>query len=292
MSGLVYVNKPKDYTSRDIVNLIGKKLKTKKVGHTGTLDPMATGVLIIALGRATKLTDIITSEEKEYLATITLGIKTDTADITGKVLEEETVNIKEDKIKEILETFIGTYDQEVPIYSAVKVKGKKLYEYARNNETVELPKKPVTIKKIELSSNIKYEDNKTIFDIKCTVSKGTYIRSLITDIASRLNTIGVMSSLVRLKQGNIHINECINIDDIEKDNIIIHDVKEVLNMNTITVDEKLEEYILNGRIIDNKYETPVLFQNKNNELLAIYKIYDKDNTKIKPWVMLKEKING
>ena len=136
MNGVLVVNKEKDYTSRDIVNIISKALKTKKVGHTGTLDPLATGVLVVTVGEATKISELLTSSFKEYIADIELGIETDTLDITGNILKEETVFKTKEEIENILSSMIGSYDQEVPIYSAVKINGKKLYEYAREKEEV------------------------------------------------------------------------------------------------------------------------------------------------------------
>ncbi len=127
MDGIVLVNKPKNYTSRDVVNIVGKKLHTKKIGHTGTLDPLAQGVLILCIGKATKLVDILTSKSKEYVAGITLGVLTDTLDVEGNILKEEKVNVSKNQIIDVLNSFIGKYIQEVPIYSAVKVNGKKLY---------------------------------------------------------------------------------------------------------------------------------------------------------------------
>ena len=198
MNGVLFINKEKGYTSRDVVNIISKHLKVKKVGHTGTLDPMATGVLIVCVGSATKLVDIITNEDKEYIAEITLGIETDTLDITGNIIKEEKVKIPKEKIIEVINSMKGSYNQEVPMYSAIKIDGKRLYEYARNKEKIDLPKRLVNIKEINLIDDIKYINDKTIFKIKCLVSKGTYIRSLVRDIASKLNTIGVMSELIRL----------------------------------------------------------------------------------------------
>ncbi len=146
MNGFLIINKPVGYTSRDVVNIVGKSLKTKKVGHTGTLDPIASGVLVICIGRYTKLVDHLTSLEKEYIAEIKLGVMTDTLDITGNILEEKDFNLTKEQITETLKKFIGKYKMEVPIYSAIKVKGKKLYEYARKNIEVELPVKEVDIK--------------------------------------------------------------------------------------------------------------------------------------------------
>ena len=199
MNGILLIDKPSGLTSRDVVNIVGKSLGTKKIGHTGTLDPLATGVMVLCVGKYTKLVEMLTSYNKTYEASIVLGIKTDTLDITGKVLEEKCSNISLSDILLALKKFEGVYDQEVPIYSAVKINGKKLYEYARENKTIELPKRSVNISKISLISDIKYENNKTLFSIRCNVSKGTYIRSLINDIASSLNTIGVMKELIAIK---------------------------------------------------------------------------------------------
>ena len=167
MDGILLIDKPKGVTSRDVVNCVVKKLNIKKVGHTGTLDPIATGVLVICVGKATKLVNYLTSTEKEYIATVELGTKTDTLDNTGKIIEEQKATIKKEKILNVLESFKGKYVQEVPIYSAVKVNGKKLYEYARNGEKVELPKREVEVKNIELIGDSSYINNKTIFKFKC-----------------------------------------------------------------------------------------------------------------------------
>ncbi|MFA5603518.1 MAG: tRNA pseudouridine(55) synthase TruB [Bacilli bacterium] len=287
MDGIILINKDKDYTSRDVVNIIGKHLKTKKVGHTGTLDPLATGVLAICVGKATKIVELLTNHDKEYIAEVTLGVSTDTLDITGIITKEEACFKTEEEIKNILSTMVGTYEQEVPIYSAVKIRGKKLYEYARNNEEVELPKRLVDIKELSLISDIKYDDNKVKFKIKCLVSKGTYIRSLIRDIATNLNTIGLMSSLTRTKLGDFNIEECVNIEEFINNKYELKSIVGVLNnYKLITANKELEDELNNGKIIDNMYESSeVLFVNENNEPIALYKTYDKDNQKIKPWKM-------
>jgi tRNA pseudouridine55 synthase len=287
MDGILLVHKEKGYTSRDVVNIVGKHLKTRKVGHTGTLDPMATGVLVICVGKATKLVDIITNKDKEYIAEVTLGLLTDTLDITGKVIKEEVANIKKENILKVIDSFNGEYEQEVPIYSAVKINGKKLYEYVRNNEKVELPKRIVNIKKLELIDDVEYKDDKTIFKIKCLVSKGTYIRSLINDIAQKLNTIGVMSELIRTKQGIINLDDCFKIDDIINNNYHLIDIRACIpNIKQIVVDEKLESDIRNGKIFNNVYGVKeMLFIDKSGNILALYHEYEKDTNKIKPWKM-------
>ena len=228
MNGIVLVNKPSGYTSRDIVNIVGKKLNTKKIGHTGTLDPLAQGVLILCVGKATKLVQILSADTKEYIAGITLGTLTDTLDIEGNILKEESVNFTKEQIITAINSLKGKYIQEVPIYSAVKVNGKKLYEYARENISVELPKREVEIFNIELLDGPIYENNKVKFNIKCKVSKGTYIRALANDIASKLNTIGIMNSLKRIKQGNIDIDMCQTLEEIENDNFAVLPMEYIL----------------------------------------------------------------
>ena len=287
MNGILVIDKPKNCTSRDVVNKVGKIFNTKKVGHTGTLDPIATGVLVLTLGDYTKLSEIITSEYKEYIASVILGIKTDTLDITGNILEEEKINIKDEEIKNAINKMQCTYMQEVPIYSAVKINGKKLYEYARNNQKVELPKREVTIKQIELVSDIKKDNDKIYFDIKCLVSKGTYIRSLINDLAKILNTFGVMENLRRTKQGNFDINQAVTLEQVEKKDYKLLPIDLCLPpYKRITVENENE--VINGKMFDNIYNEPIIFENKNKEPIAIYKIYEKDNKKIKPWKMLKK----
>ena len=288
MNGILLINKPQDITSRDVVNKVGKILGIKKVGHTGTLDPLATGVLVLCVGEATKLNEILTSEYKEYEAEITLGLLTDTLDITGNILKEEKTNFNKEQILKALKQIQGIYIQETPIYSAVKVNGKKLYEYARNNEEVVLPKREVDIKEIELISDVKQENNKIIFNISCLVSKGTYIRALAYDIAKILGTIGVMSKLKRTKQGKFNIEDCYSLDDIENGNYKFISIEDILSdFKKVMVDECLEEKIKNGSILENRYGCEVLFVNTENKVLALYKPYDKDKTKIKPWKMFK-----
>ena len=280
-SGLLVVNKPKNVTSRDVVNEVSKIFKTKKIGHTGTLDPIATGVLVLTINKATKLSEIITSEEKVYQAEVILGIKTDTLDITGNVLEECDTYYKKEDIINTLNSFIGSYNQEVPIYSAVKINGKKLYEYARNNEVVTLPIRMVTIKEIKIDE-LNYIDNKTVFKFTCKVSKGTYIRSLINDIAFKLNTIGTMKNLIRIEQGNFNIKDSYTLEDIKNNNYKIIPIKEALkDYFTIRVDKDLKFKVMNGQILDNIYNKEyVLFI--DDDVIALYK---NNENKLKPYKM-------
>ena len=263
---VLYINKPKDITSFDVVNKISKLFGIKRVGHTGTLDPMATGVMLVTIGKATKIVELLTAKDKEYIASFELGYKTDTYDNTGNIIDKKDIpdNIS---MMDTLNSFKKTYLQEVPIYSAIKVNGKKLYEYARENKDVELPKKEVTIKEIEL-----LEEKDNTYTIKTLVSKGTYIRSLINDIGTSLNTYATMTSLERTKQGIISINDTNTLEDIENNNFNIHKIEEVLDYPIIEVDEELEKNISNGMKINDNWNIidKVIFKSKENKLLGIY----------------------
>ena len=276
-SKVIVVYKEKGLTSFDVVSKIRKIFQIKKVGHTGTLDPMAEGVLIVCLGEATKIVELLTAEDKEYIATIKLGIETDTLDLEGKIIKEEKVRDNLE-IEKVLSSFQNkTYLQEVPIYSAVKVNGKKLYEYARKNEKITLPKKEVTIKEIELLKKEKDE-----LRVRTLVTKGFYIRSLLRDIGVELNTPNTMTSLLRTKQGKVTIEEAYTLEEIEKGNYKSYSIEEVLDYPTITVSDELEFKISNGVKIENKWniEDKVIFKNQKNQLLGIY---EKDNQQLKVW---------
>ncbi len=272
---VILVNKEKDMTSFDVVNEISHLYGIKRVGHTGTLDPLAEGVLLVAIGKATKVVELLTATYKEYIATVKLGIKTDTLDITGNIIEEK--NIPDlSTLEEVLQSFKKTYLQEVPIYSAVKVNGKKLYEYARSNQPVELPKKEVTIKEIELL-NI----NKDEFTFKTLVSKGCYIRSLINDIATSLGTVGTMTALTRTKQGKSSIQDTSTLEEIKNLNFTSYDIDEVLDLPVIIVEEEISKKIRTGQPLQNNYmvEDKVIFKNKMGQILGIYE-YKGDALKV------------
>ncbi len=279
MNGLLVVNKPKNKTSRDVVNELNHIFSFKKIGHTGTLDPLATGILVCLFGKYTKLVNLITSYEKEYIATIKLGIKTDTLDITGNILDKKEVNITKEKIEEVFNNFPKKYYQTVPLYSAVKINGKKLYEYARNNEKVILPKREVSIYKLEL-----LEYNNSIIKFKALVSKGTYIRSLIDDLMHNLNTYGVMQELIRTKQGNFTLNDSYTLEDIKNNNYKLLNIKEFLDYPIIELDNKYYKQIINGVIIPNIFniKDKVIFTYQNKDI-AIYEL--KENN-LKPYLML------
>lgn len=279
MNGIIIVNKEKNYTSRDVVNIISKILGTKKVGHTGTLDPIAEGVLVICVGKCTKLCDYFTNNDKEYIAEFKLGYETDTLDYTGKIIKSSNLKVNEEQINEVIKNFIGKYNQVVPIYSAVKINGKKLYEYARNNMDVSLPSRVVDIKNIEVL-NI----DETI-KIQCKVSKGTYIRSLIRDIGDKLGTYATMTSLIRTRQGEFSLENSYSLEDIKNNNYNMITVEKIFEKYPrVLLDDKQYKKISNGVILDNTYLSEYVLFYYNNRLISIYKEYKKD--KLKPFIMI------
>lgn len=265
MDGVIIVNKPAGMTSHDVVNRIRKIFKTKKVGHCGTLDPDATGVLVVAVNKATKLLQFLTADNKEYIATLSLGTATDTYDASGQVTAtKEYVPISDKKILACLNSFVGKQEQIPPMHSAIKVKGKKLYEYARNNETVEIPKRVITIDYIELISIV---DNLVKFKVGC--SKGTYIRSLCFDIAKKIDYPGHMYSLIRSKSGNFSLSDSYSLEEIENGEFEMLSMEEALsNYPKLVVDD--ENIIYHGKKIKSKINHQVAIYNQNNKVLAIY----------------------
>ena len=281
MDKLVVVNKPSNLTSRDVVNKLCKIFNTKKIGHTGTLDPIASGVLVCVCGKYTKLVNDLTSLEKEYVATIKLGIKTDTLDTEGNIIEERDVNITKQDIEKVFNNFPKSYNQTVPKYSAVKINGKKLYEYARNNIDIELPVRKVNIYSLNL---LDFDGSSITFKTK--VSKGTYIRSLITDLCNDLNTIGTMSNLIRTKQGNFSIEESYTLNDIENGNYKSLSIHEFLNYPSIEIPDEYLKLIINGNKIPNSFniKDKVIFTKSNKD----YAIYINEFNVLKPYIMLNE----
>lgn len=271
MNGVLIVNKPVNMTSRDVVNRLNYILHTKKIGHTGTLDPIATGVLVIAIGSYTKLVNELTSLDKEYVAEIKLGTKTDTGDITGNVLEEnKAYNINKEDVLNVFENFPKEYEQTVPKYSAVKINGKKLYEYARENISIELPKRLVSVYTLEL-----LEFNNDIIKFKTRVSKGTYIRSLIEDICKELNVCGTMSSLVRTKQGRFNIEDSINLDDISDKTALLKS-KDVLDVNNYELNEQYYKLVINGNKLNINLDDGYYNMVFDNNEIALYKFMNNE----------------
>ena len=286
MNGIIVIDKPKDYTSRDIVNIVSKKLNTKKVGHTGTLDPLATGVLVLPIGRALKVSELLTSNTKEYIAEVILGYETDMLDITGTEIKRNIPHVTKEELLKVLKSYIGKYNQEVPLYSAVKVGGRKLYEYARSGIPVTPPSKEVEVYSLELISDLKHIKGAVEFTIRCEVSKGTYIRSLIRDIAYSLNTYGTMKSLIRTRQGIFTLKDAYTLKDIEENNYKLLSIKECLpNIKTTVIEEPLLTKVKNGRVLDKFFkENMSLLLDKEGKEIAIY-IASGDN-KVKPYKMI------
>lgn len=274
MDGIILLNKEKGMTSRDVVNIVCKKLNTSKVGHTGTLDPIATGLMIICVNQGLKLVELLTGCDKDYIAKVKIGIKTDTYDVTGKVLEESNFyTLTKELLEETLYSFNREYEQSVPIYSSVKVNGKKLYEYAREGKNIALPKHLVKI------SNMKLLDfNHDSFTFSVTVSSGTYIRSLINDISNNLSIPMAMEELKRTRVGNYYLDDASNIDDL---NII--PIIDAIKIKKVEVDEKLLKKVSNGVKIDNIYNSdmimfiyqgkPVSIYKDNNKKLVSYRVF-------------------
>ena len=276
MNGIILINKEKGCTSHDVVNKI-KHIFNEKVGHTGTLDPNATGLLPILIGKGTKISYYLINHDKEYKVTLRLGIKTDTADSEGNVVEEQDVNketLNREKIEKTLNSFIGKQEQVPPIYSAIKVNGKKLYEYARKNIEVEIKPREIEIYGIELNE-VNEEEKIIRFTVRC--SKGTYIRSLCEDIAKRLGTVGYMKELNRTKVGIFRIEDSIKIRDLENNK----DDQEYIDEHIITIEDLFIK--LNGE------ESKIILNSKKLELFlngvkltynmedGEYRIYDEKN---------------
>lgn len=261
MDGLLIVNKPKEYTSHDVVNVIRKQLNIKKVGHTGTLDPNATGVLPILIGQATKISKYLVEHKKTYVATIVLGEKRSTGDSEGELIETKEIpeNLGKENINKVLQSFLGKQEQIPPIYSAIKVNGKKLYEYARNGQEVERKSRNVEIYVIRL---LEYEEKKIKFEVEC--SKGTYIRTLCEDIAEKLGTVGYMSELQRTSVNEFKLKNSIELSNLNK---------EMAKEKIITIEEifkNKEKIELNNRKLELFLNGVMLTHNLDN---GVYRIY-------------------
>ena len=273
-NGILIINKQKDFTSRDIINKLVHIFNTKRIGHTGTLDPMAEGVLVICIGKALKMCEELSSNEKEYIASVTLGVSTDTLDNdkNATIIKNIPCHKTKEEIEEALKNFNKTYLQEVPIYSAVKVHGKKLYEYAREDKEVELPKKEVTVKEIDLL-DVSYNNNQTQFTFKCKVSKGTFIRSLVRDIGEYLKVPAIMTGLIRTKQGRFDIKDSYTLQDIEQGNYKLLTIQEVFpNIPQKKLSDKDLFKVKNGAPIDKFIDGDMFFiVDNDNNLIALYK---------------------
>ena len=270
MNGVIIVDKEKGKTSFDEIRDIRKKYNIKKVGHAGTLDPMATGVLIILVGEATKLSDYLMNHDKEYIATLKLGKKTDTGDSEGTIIEEKEIpNLCKENVQNVLNTFIGKSKQIPPMYSAIKVNGKKLYELAREGKEIERQERKIEIYSLEIIKLI--EENKKIAEIefKVNCSKGTYIRTLCEDIAEKLGTCGYMKELRRTRVGRFTLND--------KDKFIT--LEEIMeDKESYTLDDENLKKIINGVKISTNLKDGFVKLYHNQKFIGLGEV---ENNKLK-----------
>ena len=287
MEGIIVVNKPKGITSFDVIRKLKKILKTKKIGHTGTLDPLATGVMLVCVGRATKLASDLEAKDKIYIADFDIGYATDTYDIEGKKIAENTIEISKENLEQSIKKFIGNIKQVPPMYSAIKIDGNKLYHLARKGIEVERPKRDVTIEYINL---LDFKDNKVKTETK--VSKGCYIRSLVYDIGQDLGTYATMTALQRKQVGDYSLENSYSLEQIEKmvlnnDFKFLKTIEEIFSYDKYSLQTEKELTLYkNGNTVKIKENLEnkryrIYFQNEfvglanieNNNLLKGYKYY-------------------
>lgn len=274
MFGILNIYKPQGITSFDVIARLRKKLNIKQIGHSGTLDPMAEGVLCVCVGKATRIIEFLPSD-KTYIATAKLGLRTNTYDIEGEILSQTSPNINIEQIQTILGTFSGEIEQKPPIFSAIKIKGKKLYEYARKNEEIEIPTRKVKIYDIKI---INYENNDLTFEVSC--SSGTYIRSIINDLGEILGCGACMTKLIRTKANNLSVENAQNLDKITKDTACFIDVTKILELPKIVLSATEAQKIEQGQFIcKNIQDDKTISLIFDNKLKAIG--YSKNN-QIKP----------
>lgn len=274
LNGIIVLNKPKGCTSHDVVAIVKKILNIRKVGHTGTLDPNASGVLPLLLNEGTKISRYLINHDKRYQAIIKLGEKRNTGDLEGRIVQQKEVRTEKlaiENVTKMLNSFIGKQEQVPPIYSAIKVKGKKLYEYARNGEEVEVTARKIEIYEMKLI-DVRTECNEITFEVKC--SKGTYIRTLCEDIAQRLGTVGYMKDLQRKQVGDFYIEDSITIEQLEKIEIMESEAKSNLLNNYIIPIEKVfdkkEKIELNDKELRLFLNGVMLNYEKKDEVYLIY----------------------
>lgn len=271
MNELLLINKPQNMTSFDVVAIVRKTLNIKKVGHTGTLDPNAEGLMIILIDKATKALPFLHLDKKEYFASLKLGLKTSTGDIWGEVIEQGSVPVlSQETIKNVLNSFLGQSIQTPPKVSAISVNGKRLYEYARNDQEVEIPKREIEIFEIECLS----VDDEIHFRVQC--SSGTYIRSLCEDIAVKLGTIGTMSKLTRTKIEMFDVKDAYTIEQIRNKEFKFTSINEALIYPKIEIESVID--VKNGKKIRCDSEEDLVLLTYNNEVLAIYEKDDEQHT--------------
>lgn len=274
MDGILLINKPKDFTSHDVINVLRGILKTRKLGHTGTLDPDATGVLVVGVNKGTKIMKYLNNDEKIYQATVCIGIATDTLDKTGNLVAQKHVHNLEG-VDEVLASFMGEYTQTPPMYSAIKYQGKRLYEYARKGIVIEdIPSRDIVIFDIERNSDIIYKDNCAYFSYTVHSAKGLYVRTLSYDIGKRLGYPAHNYELNRLAAGQFRIEQSYTLEEVKAGNYTIIPLSEALSeLQTVYLNKEMIPFIKNGMELERKYfEQPVLSKiiDETGNLIAIY----------------------
>lgn len=285
MDGVLLVNKEEGLSSFDVVRKIKKFLNTKKVGHCGTLDPLATGLLVVTVGKALKISRFLEGDEKEYIATIKLGERTATLDREGEIIEKKEINkFSREDIISVFESLTGKIKQKPPIYSAVSVNGKRLYEYARENIDVEIKEREIEIKKLEL---LEFDNDSIKYRVVC--SKGTYVRVLCETIANKLNNIGYMSSLIRTRIGKLYLDNSYSLSQIENGEYNLIGIQESLsNFKVLALKDRELYKAENGNVLDFYIEGNVLVVDENDNVIAIYE-GDIDNNRLICNRVLKER---
>jgi len=268
MFGILNVYKPQGKTSHDVVAILRRITKIKQIGHTGTLDPFAEGVLPICIGKATRLIEYL-DDDKAYIGTIQLGISTTTYDTEGEIVNSSQKKVLKEDIENIIKNFRGEIQQLPPIYSAIKVNGKKLYEYARAGKEVKIEPRKVIIHKLEI---IDFDENLQQVQLYIECSKGTYIRSIANDIGEALNTYGHLIKLVRTKAGKFKVSNSIKLEDLEDQNQIINNLiypTEVLDYPTYEITDDEKEKVSHGMALEIKTIQGIILLTYNKKLIAI-----------------------
>lgn len=270
MDGFLFIDKPIGMTSHDVVAKVKRKLKLDKIGHTGTLDPFASGLLILCLGKATKLAYLFSDLDKDYEGSIILGKHYDTYDVTGKVLKQDHPSLSEAMIKHTMQSFVGGYKQIPPMYSALKVDGQKLYDIARRGDEIDREPRDIKIYSFEMTST--YQNQTFLF--QTSVSKGTYIRSLAVDLATKLNTFGALSSLRRTRVGQYDLSMSKKIEEVELSDVLTLDTY-FKDTDSITLNDYMIKLVRNGVYLDErqiKTKEPFIVKDENETIVAYYTI--------------------
>lgn len=271
MDGFLFIDKPKGITCQRLLNMIKKKFNIDKVGHSGTLDPNTTGIMLVAIGKATKLLSLLNEHDKSYIATITFGYDSESLDFDSNITNDIDMNVNINDIKKSLDNFLKQDTQIPPMTSAIKINGMKLYEYQRKNIDIELEPRNVKLYNYEILSDLRYFNNHQEFDLKIDVSKGYYVRSLARDLGVSLNGCAILHELRRIKIGDYGIELCKKIEDIKESDII--SIFDFFKLDIVEVDDYMKRLVLNGVTLDerNTNKHGIFYVKNNCDIIAIYK---------------------